>query len=222
MSSTAKTANAIEIFYSYSHKDQRFRDELETHLSLLKREGNVSSWHDRKIGAGEEWAGKIDTHLNAAQIILLFISPDFIDSDYCYSVEMVTALERHNAGVARVIPIILRPVDWKSSPFGKLQALPTDGKPITSRSWHTRDEAYLNVVQGIRKIVVEIIKNSNQKSDNKLSGIGLTQTKSISKEPPLSSNVILIDAFLDPHDSPYEQYLEDGKKKIRYKEQKSG
>src|SRR5438105_5623356 len=141
----------IEIFISYSHKDQGLRDQLETHLSLLKRQGLISSWHDRKIGAGVEWAGQIDTHLHTAQIILLLVSPDFMASDYCYDIEMTRALARHDAGEARVIPIILRPVDWRSAPFSKLQALPQDAKPITS--WQDRDEAFLDVARGIRNLV---------------------------------------------------------------------
>src|SRR6266849_10426858 len=112
MSLTPKPTKALEVFFSYAHKDQRLRDQLETHLSLLKREGLISSWHDRKIGAGQEWAGQIDNHLNTAHIILLLVSPDFMASDYCYDIEMTQALARHEAGEARIIPIILRPVDW--------------------------------------------------------------------------------------------------------------
>src|SRR5258708_309455 len=88
MSSTSEPTKAIELFFSYSHKDQRLRDQLEKQLSLLKRKGLISTWHDRKIGPGEEWAGKIDEHLNRADIILLLVSADFLASDYCYDVEM--------------------------------------------------------------------------------------------------------------------------------------
>lgn len=144
----------FEIFFSYSHKDQRLRDQLETQLSLLKREGLITSWYDHKITAGHEWAGKIDEHLNSAQIILLLISANFIASDYCYDIEMQCALERHEAREARVIPIILRPVDWKKAPFGKLKALPTDGKPVTK--WTDNDSAFYDIAQGIRKVVEEL------------------------------------------------------------------
>lgn len=144
---------AIEVFFSYSHKDQDLRDQLETHLSLLKNQGVLSGWHDRKIIAGTEWAGEIETHLNTAQIILLLISADFLASSYCHGIEIIRAMERHNAGETRVIPIILRACDWHDAPFGKLQALPTDGKPISGRGWPNRDEAFLNVTQGIRKII---------------------------------------------------------------------
>jgi len=144
----------FEIFFSYSHKDQRLRDQLETQLSLLKREGLITSWYDHKITAGHEWAGKIDEHLNSAQIILLLISANFIASDYCYDIEMQRALERHEAREARVIPIILRPVDWKKAPFGKLKALPTDGKPVTK--WTDNDSAFYDIAQGIRKVVEEL------------------------------------------------------------------
>jgi hypothetical protein len=103
---------ALEVFFSYSHKDQDLRDQLETHLSLLKNQGFISSWHDRKIIAGTEWAREIDAHLNTAQIIMLLISADFLASTYCYDIEVKRAMERHNAGEARVIPIILRHCDW--------------------------------------------------------------------------------------------------------------
>ena len=115
--------NAPEVFFSYSHNDEELRDKLEKHLSSLKRQSVISLWHDRSISAGNEWAGQIDQHINSAQIILLLVSADFLSSDYCYDIELSRALERHKAGEATVIPIILRPVDWRGSPFSKLQAL---------------------------------------------------------------------------------------------------
>ena len=144
----------IEVFYSYAHKDEKLRKELETQLSHLKQQGRITNWHDRKIGAGQEWANEIDEHLNTADIILLLISPDFLASNYCYGIEMKRALERHDRKEARVIPIILRPSDWHAAPFGKLEALPRDGKPVTT--WPNRDQAFLDVAIGIRKAVEEM------------------------------------------------------------------
>ena len=141
----------IEIFVSYSHNDEALREQLGTHLSLLKRARVIDEWHDRRIGAGDEWAGAIDAHLNSAAVILLLVSADFLASDYCYDLEMTRALERHDAGDARVIPVILRSVDWRGAPFAKLQALPKDGKPVTS--WPDQDEAFTDVARGIRKVV---------------------------------------------------------------------
>src|SRR5450755_1303817 len=111
----------IEIFFSYSHRDEIFRKKLENQLSLLKHQGLISSWYDRKILAGQEWSDEIDKHINSADIILLLISPDFMASSYCYSVEVKQAIERHERGEAYVIPVILRPVYWQRAPFGKLQ-----------------------------------------------------------------------------------------------------
>jgi tetratricopeptide (TPR) repeat protein len=154
MSLTSAT-KPIELFISYAHRDQRLRDQLETHLSSLKRDGFISTWHDRKIAAGEEWAGVINEHLNTAHIILLLVSSDFTASEYCNDVEVKRALERHTAGEAYVIPIILRRVDWRNAPFGKLQALPENAKPVTS--WKNRDDAFFNIAQGIRRVVEEQI-----------------------------------------------------------------
>jgi hypothetical protein len=144
----------VEIFYSYAHKDESYRAELEKHLSLMRRNGEIAGWHDRDISAGMDWKGSIDKRLESAQIILLLISADFLASDYCYEIEMWRAIERHREGTAVVIPIILRNCDWSSAPFGMLQALPKDAKPI--KSWDDPDEAYRDVAAGIRKSVSQI------------------------------------------------------------------
>lgn len=146
----------IEVFFSYSHRDEALRDELAKHLSILKRQGIINGWHDRQITAGSEWAGQIDDHLNAAQVILLLISPDFIASDYCYDIELTQAMQRHEAREACVVPVILRPVDWQGAPFGKLQALPKNAKPITS--WENTDEAFMDVAKGIRRAIEAIVQ----------------------------------------------------------------
>jgi TIR domain len=127
----------VEIFYSYAHEDEVFRTTLEKHLSLLQRQGVITAWHDRHIVPGTDWAQIIDEHLERASIILLLVSADFLASDYCYGVEMKRALERHQAEEAHVVPILLRPVDWKGAPFAHLQSLPTDAKPITT--WSNQD-----------------------------------------------------------------------------------
>lgn len=147
----------VEIFYSYSHKDERMQDKLKSHLTLLKRRGVITGWHDRQIGAGEEWRDAIDEHLDSAGVILLLVSSDFLASDYCYDIELKRAMERHEEKTARVIPIILRPCDWTDAPFGKLQALPTNGKPVTT--WGNPDEAYLNIAKGISAAVEKLHPN---------------------------------------------------------------
>ncbi len=154
MASIPQPAKALKLFYSYAHKDERWRKRIETHLSMLQRQGFINGWHDRNINAGAAWASEIDTHLTTADIILLLISPDFLASEYCYSIEMKRAMERHYAGEARVIPIILRPTDWKSTPFEQLQVLPSNVQPVSR--WQDRDEALLDIVTGIRKTVDEL------------------------------------------------------------------
>lgn len=122
-----------EIFFSYSHKDEHWRESIELVLKPLVRRGVISIWHNRLI-AGEDWSSEIDNHLDRAQIILLLISPNYLASEYCYDKEMVRAMERHESGEAIVIPIILRPSDWQQSPFGKLMAFPRGGEPLSTLS----------------------------------------------------------------------------------------
>ncbi len=154
MSLTAQPIESVKIFYSYAHEDEALRDELEKHLSNLERQGHIVLWHDRKIDAGKEWAHEIAANIQEAQIILLLISPDFMASQFCNESEVPLAMERHETEGVRVIPVILRPVDWQDTLFHKLQALPTNSKPITK--WPDRDEAFLDVAKGIRKVVEEL------------------------------------------------------------------
>ncbi len=144
---------ALNVFFSYHRKDEDLRDELAAHLAILKRGGQIRTWHNREIAAGDDWAGVIDDHLEAADVILLLVSPAFVASDYSWNVEIERAMERHETGKARVIPIILRPVDWHDAPFGKLQALPRDAKAVTS--WLDRDAAYLDIARGLRAVIKE-------------------------------------------------------------------
>jgi TIR domain-containing protein len=146
----------VKIFFCYAREDETLLNKLKSHLRPLQRQGLIDVWYDREISAGAEWEQEIKQNLNSAQIILLLISPSFMDSDYCYSVELKRALERHESGEARVIPIILEYVYWQIESLSKLQALPTDAKPIISASWHSQNEALYNVTEGIRAVVEKV------------------------------------------------------------------
>ncbi len=111
------------MFYSYDYRDEYYRNELEKHLIILSRQGLITTWHNRKIIAGNDWSDEVKAHLDSADIILLLVSPDFLASDFCYEFEMKRALERHNTGDAFVIPILVRPVDWEHTPFESLSSL---------------------------------------------------------------------------------------------------
>lgn len=148
----------VKIFCCYAHKDGTLLKKLKTHLRPLQREGLIDVlWRDGDISAGTEWEREISKHLNEAQTILLLISPDFIASEYCYSKEMLHAIERHNRGEALVIPIILRPVYWHGTPFSNLQVLPPDARPVTDPYWVTQDRAFLKVTEAIRIAVQKLI-----------------------------------------------------------------
>jgi hypothetical protein len=144
----------VRLFYSYSHRDEKFRERLEVHLSALRRQELIDEWHDHKITAGREWKNDIDDNLEAADVILLLVSPDFLASDYAYNKEFKRALERHKSDEARVVPVILRYSDWQETPIGELQALPPDGRPVAGRG----DRAWMEVTKGLRQVIREIHK----------------------------------------------------------------
>ncbi len=102
----------INVFFCYAREDEALLNKLKTHLRPLQRQGLLDLWHDREIQAGANWEQEINRRLNDADLVLLLVSPDFMESDYCYGREMQKALERHATGECVVIPIIVRPVYW--------------------------------------------------------------------------------------------------------------
>jgi hypothetical protein len=148
----------VKIFFCYAHEDEELLNKLKTHLRPLQRQGLIDIWYDRDISAGTKWEEEIEKHLNEANIILLLVSPDFMDSDYCYGKEMRQALERDQRGEACVIPIIFRPALWKMPPLSKLQVLPRDGIPVIDRSWYSIDEAFVAIAEGVLKVVLDFRK----------------------------------------------------------------
>lgn len=141
----------MKAFISYSHRDTTSLERLHVHLAMLRRDGFIQEWFDRDILAGDSLDEEITRQLETSELFLLLVTPDFLASDYCYNRELQYALDRHRAGKARLVPIIIEPCDWTSSPLRELKALPKDGKPVSE--WTNENNAYLDVTKELRRIV---------------------------------------------------------------------
>ena len=194
MSDEDTSASVIELFFSYSHKDQDMRDEMEKYLSVLKRSNRIATWHDRKISAGSEWGKEIDENLDRADIILLLVSADFLASDYCWGIEMKRALQRHESGQALVVPVILHPCDWEDAPFAKFEALPRDARPVSS--WPDLAEAFTDITRGIRAAAEELAQKPSAPPPTK---------QSVAPSPPTgTANPPQVEVKINPQDGqPY-------------------
>jgi hypothetical protein len=160
MVSNTAPSKGVKIFYCYAQEDRKDRNDLARHLSTLRWKGLIKEAHDLDISPGQEREKESIKLLDDADIILLLITKDFVDSYYTYEVQMRRAIERHEAGSARVIPILLRPVFLKDTPFSELQALPTNTKPVSL--WVNRDQAYTDICKSISKVVDELIAHTEQ------------------------------------------------------------
>lgn len=185
----------VSVFFSYSHADEAMRDQLEKQLAMLKRQGVIETWHDRRIGAGQELDRVIDGHVETDDIILLLVSSDFIASDYCYDREMIRAMERHDRGEAIVIPVILRACDWHGAPFGKLMATPPDGKPVTQ--WPDRDQAMLEVTKAVRGAVERLARARNASIEPPRPAVAAPAPKLVSTPVTRSSNLRVAKVFTE-------------------------
>lgn len=154
---SATGSKALTIFISYSHADESLKNDLIKHLTPLKRLNLIEAWHDRKLKAGDDIDHEISESLEKSDIALFLISVDFINSPYCYDVELEKALELQAKGQLTVIPVILRTCLWQHTPLAKLLALPKDGKAVTA--WSDKDAAMVDVAEGLRLKALEILEN---------------------------------------------------------------
>jgi hypothetical protein len=176
----------IKIFFCYAHEDEALLIRLKSHLKPLERQGIIETWYDREIGAGAEWEKEISQRLSTAQIILLLVSPDFMNSEYCYGTELKRALEKHKRGEAQVIAVIGRPVYWQGL-LGQLQVLPKDALPVTDPTWYDQDRALYNVTEGLYK-AANIILTAQAKPKGEAQGSVLGRQNPVSSSSSLPSS----------------------------------
>lgn len=150
----------MKAFISYSHDDAEFLTKLHQHLAALRRQNLIETWTDRKIDAGGVLDAEISAAMESADLFLLLVSSSFISSDYCYEKEFKVALDKYQAGDARIVPIIIRPCDWKIEELRQFKALPEDGKPVHSQHWHSLDEALDSITKGLRSFLQSSINKS--------------------------------------------------------------
>lgn len=143
------TYQPAETFISYAHEDKSIMESLATHLSPLHRLGLIRLWHDKKLNAGAVLDKEIAGKLNNAEVVIMLVSADFINSDYCFSREMIAALENHRKNKTKIIPILARSCYWQLSPFSSL--LLANTKAIASHE--NQDEALVSVVEEIKKVL---------------------------------------------------------------------
>ncbi|WP_246685088.1 toll/interleukin-1 receptor domain-containing protein [Methylobacterium sp. WL69] len=145
----------VGIFVSYSHRDADARARLETHLAPLKRDG-VTTWFDGDLNAGDKLDTEIARALRNAHVFVGLLSPDYLASNYCWKIEYRRAMNRRANGTMHVVAVVVRPCDWKSTSAAGFKLLPEDGREVTR--WRSADDAYLNVAQGIRRVVATVRK----------------------------------------------------------------
>jgi hypothetical protein len=139
------------VFVSYSHLDEKFREELEFQLTILKNKGYLDWWTDKRLIPGDEWEKEILEQLAKADIILLLVSSYFLASPFCWGVELAETIKRHQAGTARVVPIFVRECVPEETPIEPLHGVPRKDRPIAT--WKDKHKAWASVAVGIQKAI---------------------------------------------------------------------
>jgi hypothetical protein len=163
-SHTTPAGNRKAVFLSYARQDTKIVQELVRALNPLEEEGLISVWQDRRIDAGLDWREEITSRLSSADVIMLLLSPEYLASEYCWGLEMKLALDRSSDGHSHLLPVLLRPCDWRSTPLARFQALPKGGKPVTQ--WSSRSAALCDVIGGLREVLAQTPPPRKSRADD--------------------------------------------------------
>ena len=142
------------VFISYSHKDEKWKDFLRSHVGVLEQTGRITVWDDRQIDGGEEWYPEIVAAMESAAVAVCLISPDFLKSDFINKEEVPYLIKRRQSENMILLPVLVRPclweiVDWLSP----IQMLPRDGKSISADFRGNEDTPLKEVAKRIFEIV---------------------------------------------------------------------
>jgi hypothetical protein len=143
----------VKLFIAYSYKDEPLFEKLKNHLIPLELAGIIDFWYNRKIEGTEDWGQCISENLETADIFLFLNSSDFLASRYVNGAEVKRALERHHAGEAEILPVILRKCSWEYTPYSNLQWLPANMEPYASKKWDSEDDYFYVIVQGLTEVI---------------------------------------------------------------------
>jgi len=142
-----------DIFISYSHRDEQYKDELLRHLRILEKQGVASFWDTSLIPAGADWSVEIAKAIDESEVAILLISPDFLASDYVVEKELPALLKRAKSRNTIVMPILVRPTQWTSVPeLAQFKFLNDVRSPLSSSN--QRDEDYARISQQIAELVM--------------------------------------------------------------------
>ena len=157
----------MKAFISYSHHDEHYLERLKIHLTPMRREKRITDWADKDIYAGSDLDSSISDELENSDLFIALISPDYLASNYCYEKEFDKAMAMQEAGRITIVPIILQPCEWKITPFGKMKALPKDGKAVSE--WTNENNAYLDIANEMRRLL-DLNFRENIQMETKRSG----------------------------------------------------
>lgn len=189
-----KAETRPKLFCAYARKDLDLVQELNAHLSPMKRMGLIDLWHDQDISPGNDWNDEIAQQLRMADVVILVVSPYFLGSNYCYEIEMTRAMERQERGESLVIPILLRPCDWSITPVARLQVLPQNALPVTK--WPDIHSALEDVARGLRKCI-EVFTQGSREDE------ALLQSRSMS----VVENGVIHDTEYQQKQMPAREYM---------------
>lgn len=140
------------IVISSTKEDEGYKNQLCKNLRTLESANKISIWHKNQTLAGRAVEQTIRQKMQAADLILLLISADYLASSDFQRDFSIAQQQK-----APIIPIIVRPCAWDELPkLRKLhRILPNElgdpGKPIAL--WKNEDEAYHNITEEIKCLV---------------------------------------------------------------------
>ncbi|XXX74912.1 toll/interleukin-1 receptor domain-containing protein [Sorangium sp. So ce134] len=148
----------VIVFLSCAREDEETRERLERHLAPLERDGKIRLFHEGRVAGGASVHSEVEENLRSARIVLFLVSADFLHAKCAEGAEVGLSLERQRRSEVKVIPVLVRPCDLTSSPFGDIKHLPSDGRPLSQHA--DPDEAMRDITVALREEVDKLTGNA--------------------------------------------------------------
>jgi internalin A len=142
-----------KVFICYRHKDERWLNDLQTHLKPYVRNG-LTAWSDKQIAPGSKWLPEIEISLASAKVAVLLVTPDFLASDFIHEKELGPLLKKAEKGKVRIIWIPVRACSYKETLLKDYQAAGDPEKPLEIMKAN-RNKAWVKICEEIKKAVQE-------------------------------------------------------------------
>lgn len=157
----ASPVRPLRILIAYAPEDSTWIERFHAHISVLQASYPSHQWYNCELRTESAAIQLAETYFNTADLIILFMSADFLALNRYYEHSIEHIMKRSNAEETRLIPVLLRSIYWNASPLSRYQPLPSNGQFINQ--WPDHDAAFTHVVQQLGAVIETLASQQSKR-----------------------------------------------------------